>query len=333
MLTKNVVLILISCLGVVQALLLCVYLFTLRDKKANIFLALMLLGLIIRVGKSVFNNYMPLEPWIRNLGISGILITGPFLWFYGKALFEKTDFSNRNYLHLIPFIFFVLLCWVIPNSADFASLFIYSLVLLHLAVYLIVCWAYIVKSLKGARLLPWYRNIVIGVTFIWFLYVGIFIGFIPLYILGAIIFSFLIYIFSYLLLKRHVFALEKYSNSTISQITSKRLLQQVKELFETREIYLDSTISLKVVAKNLSTSPREISQVINENAQMNFSEFVNHYRIAKAKILLVDPNYLQEKIETIAYDSGFGNVTSFNLAFKAKTAMTPSQYRNQFSMA
>jgi AraC-like DNA-binding protein len=332
MLTKNIVLI-ISCLGLIQAILLCVYLFSLKDKRANIFLALMLLALIIRVGKSIFNNYMPLEPWIRNLGISGILMTGPFLWFYGKALFEKKDFSYRNYLHLIPFVLFVLLCWIIPNKADFASLFIYSLVLLHLAAYLIACWAYIIKVLKDARLLPWYRNIVSGVTLIWLLYVGIFVGFIPLYILGAVVFSFLIYIFSYLLLKRHIFALEKYSSSTINQVASKRLLQQVKELFETKELYLDSTISLKIVAENLSTSPRELSQVINENAQMNFSEFVNHYRIAKAKILLTDPNYLQEKIETVAYDSGFGNVTSFNLAFKAETKVTPSQYRNQFSIA
>src|SRR3989337_2565647 len=332
MLAKNIVLI-ISCLGLIQAILLGVYLFSLKDKKANTFLALMLLALIIRGGKSIFNNYMPLEPWIRNLGISGILMTGPFLWVYGKALFEKKNFSNRNYLHLIPFVLFVLLCWIIPNKADFASLFIYSLVLLHLAVYLIVCWAYIIRVLKDARLLPWYRNIVSGVTLIWFLYVGIFIGFIPLYILGAVIFSFLIYIFSYLLLKRHVFALEKYSSSTINHVSSKRLLQQVKELFETKELYLDSTISLKVVAENLSTSPRELSQVINENAQMNFSEFVNHYRIAKAKSLLADPNYLQEKIETIAYDCGFGNVTSFNLAFKAETKVTPSQYRNQFSIA
>ena len=333
MLTENIVLILISCLGVVHALLLCIYLFSLKDKKANIFLALMLLGLSIRTGKSIFNNYMPLEPWIRILGISGLLMAGPFLWFYGKALFEKKDFPNRNYLHLIPFVLFVLLCRIIPNSGDFESYFIYSLVCLHLAVYLIVCWVYIIKNLKGARLLSWYRNIVAGVTFIWLLYVGIFIGLIPLYILGAIIFSFLIYIFSYLLLKRHVFALEKYSNSTVDRVTSKRLLQQIKELFETKEIYLDSTISLKVVAENLSTSAREVSQVINENGQMNFSEFVNHYRIAKAKILLADPNYLQEKIESIAYDCGFGNVTSFNLAFKAETSMTPSQYRNQFSIA
>jgi AraC-like DNA-binding protein len=327
--TSDIVLIIISCLGVVQAILLCAYLFSLKDKKANIFLALMLLGLIIRVGKSIVNNYIPMDAWTRNLGISGILITGPFLWFYGKALFEKKDFARRDYLHFIPFALFVLLCKIIPNKADFASLLIYSLVLFHFAAYLIACWIYTIKNQKGARLQSWHQNIVTGVTVIWFLYVGIFIGLIPLYILGAIIFSFLIYIFSYLLLKRHVFALEKYSNSTVSAVTSKQLLQHIKDLFEKKEIYLDSTISLKGVAENLSTRPREVSQVINEHAQMNFSEFVNHYRIARAKILLADPKYMQEKIETIAYDCGFGNVTSFNLAFKADTRMTPSQYRSQ----
>jgi AraC-like DNA-binding protein len=119
----------------------------------------------------------------------------------------------------------------------------------------------------------------------------------------------------------------KYGSSPISQSTSKQLLEQVKELFETQQVFLESNITLKSIAKNLATSPRELSQVINEGAQMNFPEFVNQYRIAKAKALLTDPQYGQEKIETIAYDCGFGTVTSFNIAFKSATQMTPSQYR------
>src|SRR5688572_9323114 len=144
MISHTIVLVL-SCLGVVQAILLLIYLFSLSDKKANLFLALMLLGLIIRVANSVLNNYVGLPSWIRVLGISGILMAGPFLWFYGKALFEKRDFSPANYLHLIPFVLFVLLCPVIPNGADFQSYFIASLVFLHLAAYLTVCWTYITR--------------------------------------------------------------------------------------------------------------------------------------------------------------------------------------------
>ena len=42
---KNIALVL-SSLGVAQALLLCIYLFTLKEKKANLFLALALLGIL-----------------------------------------------------------------------------------------------------------------------------------------------------------------------------------------------------------------------------------------------------------------------------------------------
>lgn len=323
---ENVVLVL-CCLGIAQALFLCAYLFSLRDKRGNIFLALLLVALILQIGKSVIDNYSSLPTWLRVVGISSKLLAGPFLWFYGQALFEKRDFTRRDYRHFIPFGLFVSLCWAIPNGADPLSLLFASLIFLHMAIYLGACWHYIVTRLQDARLKPWYRNIVTGVTIIWMLYACIFTGIIPVYVLGAVFFSFLIYLFSFLLLKRHVFALEKYSSSPISQNTSKQLLQQVKELFETKQVYLESTISLKTIANHLSTSPRELSQVINEAAQMNFSEFVNQYRIAKAKELLADPQYGQEKIETIAYDCGFGTVTSFNIAFKAATQMTPSQYR------
>lgn len=261
------------------------------------------------------------------MGISGKLLAGPFLWLYGQALFEKRTFVVQDYYHFIPFVATALLCWVLPNGADPLSYTIASLIFLHLAIYLALCWRYIATRLPDSRLQPWYRNITLGVTCIWLLYACIFIGVIPVYILGAVIFSFLIYLFSFLLLQRHVFALEKYSRSSMSPDASRQLLDQVKELFETKQVYLESAITVKTVAGSLSTSPRELSQVINESAQMNFSEFVNQYRIAKAKELLADLQYEKEKIETIAYDCGFGTVTSFNIAFKAATQMTPSQYR------
>lgn len=331
MLAKGFVLVL-SCLGVAQALFLCVYLFTLKERRTNVFLALALLGLTVRIGKAVLFNYIALDPWIRNLGISGLLVTGPCLWFYGKALFEKKAFTKKDAWHFVPFVLFAACCGVIPNRGDFISFVFYTLVFAHQGVYLGMCWVYMAKKLSGARLQPWFRNLIGGVTCIWFLYVGFFVHVIPFYILGAVFFSLLVYMFSFLFLKQHVFALEKYSTSGMDTDASKKLLQQIKALFEDKKPYLDSTLSLKAVADSLSVTAREVSQVINENEQKNFSEFVNQYRIAKARVLLADPAGRQEKIESIAYDCGFGNVTSFNIAFKAETQMTPSQYRNQFAV-
>ncbi len=335
MVIEGLVLVL-SCLGLAQALFLCFYLFNLKkgNRRANRFLAFVLFGLTVRITKSVFNNYMPLDPLFRNLGISGIFITGPFLWFYGKALLEKSKtFSRLYYLHLIPFALFILSSNLIGDVKGYEAFLSYGLVVFHLAIYLVLSWVYIYKMRKNAnnQLLNWYRSIVIGTNLIWCFYLSNLIGLIPFYIGGAIFYSFLIYGFSYLLLKRHVFALEKYSNSNIDRVASKKLLEQVKIMFQNENIYLRNAVSLKSVAKQLGVSPHELSQVINENEHKNFSEFVNHYRIEKAKKLLVDQSYASEKIATVAYDCGFGNVTSFNLAFKSETKLTPSQYRNQFS--
>lgn len=110
-------------------------------------------------------------------------------------------------------------------------------------------------------------------------------------------------------------------------------MQEIRTLFENEKLYLDSELNMTQVAEKIGIPSRDVSQVINENEKRNFSEFVNHYRIEKAKNLLIDSAYAQEKIATIAYDCGFGNVTSFNLAFKSVTQLTPSQYRNKFRLA
>jgi AraC-like DNA-binding protein len=319
----------LGSLGVIQALLISIYLFSLKEKKSNRFLALILLALTVRIGKSVLNVYTDLDPWIRNLGISALLTIGPLMWFYSKALFEKKNLRVSDYLHLVPFALFVLCSRIIPNRADAMSLTAYSLVLSHMIIYLAFCWRYVFRFFKDSRLMPWYRDILAGLCLIWFVYLGVFIGFIPFYILTAVFFSILIYIFSYLLLKRHVFSLEKYA-SGIDHSTSRELLQRLKSLFEKEQIYLDSDVSLSIVAQGLSVTARDVSQVINENEQKNFSEFVNHYRIEKARTLLSNPIHQHEKIASIAYDCGFGNVTSFNVAFKSVTGMTPSQYRDKF---
>lgn len=328
MVAKGVILVL-SCLGVIQALFLCVYLFSLRDRRSNVLLAFLLLSLTVRIGKSVVYVYLDLDPRIRNLAIAFILATGPLLWLYGKELLEKQAFSARRYLHLVPFALYALLSPIIPNDGSLLSRILYPSVLLHQTVYLILSWYYLFKVPAGTRLKSWYRTIVLGVSIVLLVYGGVYLGWIPFYILGAVFFSLLVYIFSYMLLKRHVFALEKYTRSTIDSITARQLVSQVKDLFEQQAAYLDRELTLKRAAEQLSVNARDLSQAINEQEGKNFAEFVNQYRIAKAKTMLADSAYAQEKIASIAYDCGFGTVTSFNVAFKAATQMTPTQYRDR----
>lgn len=332
------IILVLSSLGIAQALFLCVYLLTLKkgNRKANLFLALVLLGLTIRIGKSILNVYLDLEPWQRNLGLSGVLLVGPFLWFYGRLLLGRVkEIHKSSYGHLVPFLLFVIFCKFIPNGAGTISYAIYFGVFLHLGVYLVLSTRLMFqfKQQIGKSVWVWYRNLIVGVGLIWIFYMGNVLGIIPYYIGGAIFFSFLLYAFSFLLLKQPVFSLEKYKNSSMDAATSKKHMHQIRTLFESEALYLNSELHMAQVADALGIPARDVSQVINENEQQNFSEFVNQYRIQKAKDLLVDSTYAQEKIATVAYDSGFGNVTSFNLAFKSATQLTPSQYRKKFRLA
>jgi len=111
----------LSALGVFQAILLCTYLFSLKDRRSNALLAFMLLGLILTIAKSVVDIYTSLPSWLRIIGISGKLAAGPLLWLYGEVLIRRKELFLRHYLHLIPFVAFVLFSWVLPSGADFLS--------------------------------------------------------------------------------------------------------------------------------------------------------------------------------------------------------------------
>ncbi len=335
MMDTDTIILVLSFIGLVQALFLMLYLFSLKkgNSIAHKFLALIILGLTIRIGKSVLNEYVQLEAWQRNLGISGILLVGPMLLLYGKALLKKRKQAvNRDYFHLIPFLLFAICCSIIPNRFDLISKIIYLLVFVHLAFYTGLS-AYLLgkeKDQTTRQITTWYRNLIVGVGLICAFYISNFLGLIPFYIGGAIFFSLLVYAFSFLLLKRHSFTLEKYQDSKLDASSSKSLMQKIKLLFENEEVYLDPKLTLEKVSNLVGTSSRNISRAINEHDGTNFSDFVNSFRIEKAKTLLISKEYAHEKIAAIAYDSGFGNVTSFNLAFKAMTKHTPSSFRKEF---
>lgn len=324
----------IASLGLFQALVLFFYLLTLKnaDKRANIFLSIVILGITIRIAKSVIGYYLPLVAWQRNIGISGILLAGPFLWFYGMLILDKAKpISRLKYIHLLPFIIFIALLFIIPSDGEFSNFWNYGIVAFHLFIYLTLSWIFLFQNRRSASRtsFTWYRNILIGVSFIWLHYLTNFLNITPYYLAGPIFYTFLIYAFTFLFLNRQNFSLEKYGRSTLEKSRSKEIFHKLILLFREQKIYQEPDITLNKVAEKLAISPRIVSQVINENSGQNFSDFVNQYRVESAQVMLVNSKYANEKIATIAFEAGFGTVTSFNVAFKNKTGLTPSEYRKK----
>ncbi len=325
----------LSSIGVIQGLLIAGYLLQLDsgNRQSNQLLAVVIIGLSIRIGKSVLNYYFLLEGWHRNIGLAGFLLVGPALFFYGKSLFEKSwKFKVRNAWHFIPAVLFLGFGWLIPNQTNNVPSYVsYSLVLVQFGLYLyfsILLW--IKYKDQPTQVRSWFRNLTLGVLLLWVFYLSIFLRVIPAYIGGALLHSFLIYAFTYLLLRVHKFNLEKYRKSTIDHSEASEILNRLKQLLRESKLYLKNDLSLNEVAEKMTVSYRIISQVINDRLGQNFSEFINTLRIQEAEALLKDPEMQNESIASIAFDSGFNNLTSFNEAFRKINRMTPSQYRKQF---
>ena len=121
-------------------------------------------------------------------------------------------------------------------------------------------------------------------------------------------------------------AKQQYAHSGLSEEESKIQLQRLLEYMKEEQPYLNGKLSLPDVAHALNVSTNHLSQVINENLDKNFFDFVNGYRIGLMKEKMLDPSNDHLTLLGMAYESGFNSKSSFNSIFKKTTGLTPSQF-------
>lgn len=92
--------------------------------------------------------------------------------------------------------------------------------------------------------------------------------------------------------------------------------------------YLNPDLTIQDLARQTNIPARELSVLINHHLDQHFFDFVNDYRIRHAMTLLEDATKKDRNIQEILYEVGFNSKSSFNTAFKKRTGLTPSQYRN-----
>ncbi|MFZ4523783.1 MAG: tetratricopeptide repeat protein [Bacteroidales bacterium] len=103
--------------------------------------------------------------------------------------------------------------------------------------------------------------------------------------------------------------------------------QRLVTYFENSKPYLSSDLHVDEVARELKIGRKLLSHLLSEHAGMNFTTFVNSYRIKEILRLLAEPKFQQFKIEALAKQAGFGSKASFYTAFSNITGSKPSEYR------
>lgn len=119
----------------------------------------------------------------------------------------------------------------------------------------------------------------------------------------------------------------KYVTSSLKPDTIEFLLEELTQHMTQEKPYLNPDLNYDYFLEKLSIPRHHFSQILNNNLQQNFFDFINAYRIAEAKQLL--QQHPKMTILEILYAVGFNSKSSFNTAFKKATQLTPTQYRQQ----
>ncbi len=118
----------------------------------------------------------------------------------------------------------------------------------------------------------------------------------------------------------------KYKNSGLTDGAEILLKMELERLMKEKEVYLEP-ISLKQLSDLANSNRHDVSLVINKHFSTNYFEFLNGYRVAYVKVLLLDPANKNTSIIQLAYEAGFSNKVSFNKSFKRITGFRPMAYR------
>jgi AraC-like DNA-binding protein len=127
------------------------------------------------------------------------------------------------------------------------------------------------------------------------------------------------------LLKREIRE-KKYRNSMLRGMDTDALNGQLIALMTDECLYRDYDLSLNALAERLGITPHQLSQFLNERLKMNFSNYVNSFRVVEAKKLLSeDPS---RSVISICFHVGFNSKSAFNKAFRKFTGVNPREIRH-----
>lgn len=101
---------------------------------------------------------------------------------------------------------------------------------------------------------------------------------------------------------------------------------KLEDVLRNNHIYLNQELSLAELAKQIDTSDKKLSTLLNQNLQTNFYDYINRFRIAAFKKGVSEGKLEHLSIVGLALQCGFKSKSSFYRAFKKETGLSPSQF-------
>lgn len=329
-----------SLLGVFNGLFLTGYfLFSKKETRyTNIYLGLLLLALVIRIGKSVFFYFdSGLNENYILLGLLACTAIGPMsLYFTKSQISGKKDFDPKSLFHLIPLVLIaVYALFFVSYDEDrhfwshniVRNIYYYWGAYMLYTVFLVVRERVIRKNNFPES--SWTQGVLLGVVSIWLAYLT---SSFTSYLTGALTFSFAVYLLAWMIItnsrkKEVAQKVKPASTAVMADEEVDRIRQKVRATLNEDQRYKAPDLTMPALAKLVGLTSHQFSSFINEQLNQNFSQLINSYRVEAAKEMLRTEGHIT--VEAIGFDCGFNSPSTFHTAFKKATGLTPAAYRKQ----
>ena len=310
-----------------------------QNQLSTLFFGLFLLFFSERAFRSLIYFFSDVTPnAYSKFGPITFLFIGPFLLLYVVSEIQPKSKMISFWKYHIAFWFTsaIALHIIYPFRTDpiFYKAYILKAINMQWLVYTIIsglCLVKYMRTVKPGSKTRWFSLLIGSVIVMWLIY--FFISF-NYFVIGSIVFSVIFYsFFLYFLFKKkrrfEIFEMgEKYGGKKIDQTRTAPLIDQLKSIMKEQKPYKNPKLKLTDLAHELGVSTHQFSQLLNDNLEKSFSNFINEYRIEEAKqIIRSNTNYT---LDAIGHESGFNSKSSFYTSFKRLEGMTPSAYRAQF---
>ena len=319
-------------------------------------LSVLFIGLLLLTYSLVLVHWLAYWRGLYSAAFGGVgfflepfdLLIGPLVYY---AISSRISFgyrlSGKEWLHLLPWLLFLLnglntylniyyragMYQLISSRDQLPAYYLILTVLKHLqfAGYgLWLLWLSPREEGYWLKYLTLVYQVYLGgrLAYLFFFYTGLLTDWID-YLLSIIITAG-IYSIAYKNQVKPDFMrrIRSYERSSLSQAHESLVANQVMTHLQNTKSYLDSDLSIQILAEQMSMPRHHISQAINHFLGKSFNTLINEMRIEEAILLMNDPANTESKIMAIALQAGFNNKVSFNKYFKAKTGLSPKAYRS-----
>jgi AraC-like DNA-binding protein len=297
-------------------------------------LSLLILAVSVRTGKSAAFHVWPAIPKIvLQIGLTACFLIGPCLFFLVRSSQSNSSGPGRaDRWHIAGLLSVAVVVNVFLPYADHVDLWRQRItpgITYSWLGYLLLATAQVYRHrsrLAGTPSGPLLLGAVVGVWFIWLAY---YTSGYTSYIVGALSFTFVLAasVVVYLRLRSGQAAIEPYQDRRIPEAEAAAQLQALAELMARERLHLDPGLTLSRLARRLGMPQTRLSQLLNDNNQTSFKQYLAQLRVGEAKALL--RQVPAKPLEAVAEEAGFQSMSTFYSAFKKVEGITPAVFRQR----